>query len=48
MMVAVGLAVMVAMKATGWVDVDWNALEGADYPDSPMASWRSGRIEEPA
>ncbi|MDF2458053.1 MAG: rane protein of unknown function [Nitrospira sp.] len=27
MMVAVGLAVIGAMKSTGWVDVDWNAVE---------------------
>lgn len=27
MLVAVVLACMAAMKATGWIDVDWNALE---------------------
>ena len=27
LMVAVGLAVIGAMKSTGWVDVDWNAVE---------------------
>ena len=27
MLVAVALACMAAMKATGWIDVDWNALE---------------------
>ena len=27
MLVAIVLACMAAMKATGWIDVDWNALE---------------------
>jgi uncharacterized membrane protein (Fun14 family) len=42
MMVAVVLACLGAMKATGWIDVDWNALEAQV---SRTVQWLHGEAE---
>lgn len=43
MLVAVGLACVAAMKATGWIDVDWSQLEAQL---SGALQWLHGEAEE--
>jgi uncharacterized membrane protein (Fun14 family) len=42
MLVAAVLAGIAVMKATGWIDVDWSALEGQI---SRTAQWLHGEAE---